>query len=158
MSETADAEIGLLTFRDHLGQAGLGAIAVENVRSAGDGRLVRRAARENVVVANLRIEERQDIVELDCGRGLGRRLAVVVELECTLLIDRLHRRASGRAELSEHRLRNAQCGAHRRRGVAIAGESRKLRVERQGYAGLRLQAGISLRCLSARQFLTQRVG
>ena len=40
MTETADAEIGLLTFRDHLGQTGLGAIAIENVRGAGDGRLV----------------------------------------------------------------------------------------------------------------------
>ncbi len=81
MTETADAEIGLLPFRDHLGQAGLGAIAVENVRSAGDGWLVGRTAGKNIVAADLSIEQRQNIVELDRGRGLSSRLAVIVELE-----------------------------------------------------------------------------
>ena len=57
----------------------LSAVAVEDVAGAGDRRLIQRAAREHVIVADLGIEQRKNLIEIACGRLLGRRLPVVVE-------------------------------------------------------------------------------
>ncbi len=66
---------------------------------AGDGGLIHRAAGENVVVADLGIEQRENLIELARGGRLRRRLPVVVERERALLIQRLLDRAAGAAEL-----------------------------------------------------------
>ena len=58
-AEAVGALIGLQAFGDHLRETGLRAVAVEDIRSAGNRRLVHRAAGEDVIIADLGIEQRQ---------------------------------------------------------------------------------------------------
>src|SRR6201996_6888347 len=111
MPQSAGAEIGLLPLSDHLRQSRLRTVAVEDVGRAGHRWLVRGAAGKNIIVSDLRVEQRQDVAELGCRDGLRCRLAAGVEREAALLADGLLERTTGAVELAQHRLRDAQRGS-----------------------------------------------
>ena len=91
-AEPAGAEVGLVALGDHLLEAGEGTVAVEDVVGGFDRLLVRRAPREQVIVADLGVEQAEDLIELVGGARLQRRLPTCAERERRRLLGRpLHR-------------------------------------------------------------------
>ena len=86
-AEAVDAEIGLIAFGDELLEAGLRAIAVENVIERLDRRLVGGAAGKQIAVAGLGIEQRRAIHRARTARFAAPRrapLPLLTPLACTI--------------------------------------------------------------------------
>ena len=155
-AEPVGANVRLVALGDHLFEARLRAVAVENMIGAVDRGLGRAAAGKQIAVTALSIQQTEHLIEHAGGRFLRRGLAGAVDGKIQLGRRRSNRIADA-GDLLEHRLLQADGGADVSDRVVETVDRGQLRAQRDGDAALRAEAGIGGRLLSRSELRLQIV-